>query len=211
MIRDNNNQPPPGFHAASNEIKAINTLYGIIAGITADRAINNDEVIFLSLWLKDNEAYAQSFPLNVIKRRIDSILMDNIITGEERDDLYQTLATIIGGTYQETGASGGLSTAYGTEEPETLTICGSTFCLTGAFITGTRDKCEQIITKLGGIPAKSVTKKLDYLVIGALASRDWIATSHGRKIEKALFYREQGSPVTILSEEFWVKFVNSAM
>ena len=211
MNRDHNNQPPPGFHAANNEIKAINTLYGLIMGIAADQSINDDEVNFLSLWLKDNEAYSQLFPLNVIKRRIDAILTDNIITGEERDDLFQTLTQIIGGTYQQTGASGGLSTVYGAEEPETLMICGATFCLTGAFITGTRDKCEQIITQLGGVSAKSVTKKLDYLIIGALASRDWIATSHGRKIEKALFYQEQGSPVKILSEETWAKLINSSL
>ena len=211
MSFDNNNQPPSGFHAANNEIKAINTLYGLILGIAADQSINDDEVNFLNLWLKDNEDYSQSFPLNVIKRRADAILIDGIITSEERDDLYQALTQIIGGTYQQTGASGGLSTTFGAEEPETLIICSSTFCLTGAFITGTRDKCEQIITQLGGIPAKSVTKKLDYLVIGALASRDWIATSHGRKIEKALFYQEQGSPVTILSEETWVKFINSVI
>lgn len=203
---DENNQPEPIFHQANNAIKAINMLYGIIAGITADQSINDDEVNFLNLWLKEHNTYTKSFPLNVIKPRVDEILKDSIITREEREDLYQTLSQIIGGTYQETGAPGGFSTAYGIDEPDTLTITGATFCLTGAFITGTRDKCEQIITELGGIPAKSVTKKLDYLVIGALASRDWVATSHGRKIEKAMYYREQGSQVIILSEETWAKF-----
>ncbi|EGW22136.1 BRCT domain-containing protein [Methylobacter tundripaludum] len=208
MNRYHNNQLPPGFHAASNEIKAINTLYGLIMGITADQVINDNEIHFLNLWLKDNEAYTRSFPLNVVKQRIDDILADNIITQEEREDFYQTLSKLIGGTFQETGAAGGFSTSFGNQEPDELIVNGSTFCLTGAFITGTRDKCEQIITELGGIPAKSVTKKLDYLVIGALASRDWIATSHGRKIEKALLYQEQGSPVTILCEESWAKFIN---
>jgi NAD-dependent DNA ligase len=205
---DKNNQPPIRFHAANNEIKAVNTLYGLIMGISADQSVNDDEIHFLNLWLKDNEIYTNSFPLNVIKRRIDDILADNVITIKEREDFQQTLTKIIGGAYQETGSPGGLSTGYSNEEPDLLIIHGSTFCLTGAFITGTRDKCEQIIIRLGGIPTNSVTKKLDYLIIGALASRDWIATSHGRKIEKAMHYKEQGSPVTILSEETWVKFIN---
>ncbi len=205
---DTNKQPNIGIHLANNEIKAVNTLYGLIMGITADQIVNDDEIHFLNLWLKDNEIYTHTFPLNIVKQRIDDILADNIITNEEREDFYQTLTKLIGGDFQETGAAGGFSTGYGIEEPDLLIIQGSTFCLTGAFITGTRNKCEQIISQLGGIPTSSITKKLDYLVIGALASRDWIATNHGRKIEKAMHYKEKGYPVTILNEETWAKFIN---
>jgi NAD-dependent DNA ligase len=205
---DKNKQPLDiGLNFANNEIKAINTLYGLIMGITADQSVNDDEIHFLNLWLNDNEAYTNSFPLNVVKHRIDSIFHDSIITQAEREDLCQTLSQLLGGTFQETGAAGGFSTTYGIDEPDAITIKDSTFCLTGAFITGTRDKCEQIITQLGGIPTSSINKKLNFLVIGALASRDWVATSHGRKIEKAMYYREQGSQVIILSEETWAKFI----
>lgn len=205
---DENRQPDIGIHLANNEIKAVNTLYGLIMGITADQSVNDDEINFLNLWLKDNEIYTNTFPLNVIKRRIDDILADNIITREEREDFYQTLTKIMGGDFHETGAAGGLSTGYGVEEPDSLIIQGSTFCLTGAFITGTRNKCERLISQLGGIPKSTITQKLDYLVIGALASRDWVATNHGRKIEKAMHYKEKGYPVTILNEETWIKFIN---
>jgi NAD-dependent DNA ligase len=205
---DTNRQPERGIHFASNEIKAVNTLYGLIMGMAADNVINDEEINFLNIWLLDNEIYTKAFPLNVIKSRIDDILADGVITQAEREDFYETLAKIMGGTYHNTGSTGGLSTGYANEEPDSLIIRGSTFCLTGAFVMGTRDKCEQIIIQLGGTPAKSVTKDLDYLVIGALASRDWVATSHGRKIEKAMHYKEKGYPVTILSEETWVKFLS---
>jgi NAD-dependent DNA ligase len=206
---DKNKQPLDiGLNFANNEIKAINTLYGLIMGIIADQSVNDDEIHFLNLWLKDNESYTNSFPLNVVKRRIDSILHDSIITQAEREDLCQTLSQLLGGTFQETGVAGGFSTTYGIDEPDEITIKDSTFCLTGAFITGTRDKCEQIITQLGGIPTSSINKKLNFLVIGALASRDWVATSHGRKIEKALHYKSQGHPLTILHEETWAKLIN---
>jgi len=29
-------QPQPGYHFTNNEIKAVNTLYGIVMGITAE-------------------------------------------------------------------------------------------------------------------------------------------------------------------------------
>lgn len=204
---DSNGQPIKGLHLANNEIKAINTLYGLIMGITADHIVSDDEIHFLNLWLSDNEKYTNAFPLNVIKNRIEDILADNIITQEEREDFYQTLTQIIGGDYHESGSASGTSTSYGIEEPDSIIICGSSFCLTGAFISGSRDKCEQAIKRFGGIPAKSVTKNLDYLVIGTLASRDWIAESHGRKIEKAIYYKEKGHPVIIMAEETLVKFI----
>lgn len=202
-----NGQLPIGFNLANNEIKAINTLYGIIMGITADGKVTDEEIHFLNLWILDNENYTNSFPLNVIKQRITDILTDHAITHEERETLYHALGTIVGGTYQETGAAGGLSTDYGTEQPDSIIIQGSTFCLTGEFFTGTRSKCEQIITALGGTAAKSVTKKLDYLVIGAAGSEDWIAAGHGRKIEKAMHYQNKGCPVTIINEETWAKYI----
>lgn len=208
---DKNGQPPLSINLANNEIKAVNTLYGLIMGIMADGKIADEEIHFLNLWLHDNDSFTHAFPLNAVKRRVKDILADGIITQDERDDFQRLLSTIIGGTFQESGSTGGLSTGYKAEEPDQLNFEGSKFCLTGAFATGTRGKCESIIIELGGVPAKSVTKDLDYLVIGALASRDWIASSHGRKIEKALYYQEQGQPVTILSEETWVRFINIAI
>lgn len=205
---DENRHIPIGFNLASNEIKAVNTLYGIIMGMTADGKIIDEEIHFLNLWLMDNDPYTKSFPLNIVKARINEILTDNTITNEEREHFYQTLGKIIGGTFHETGASGGISTGYGNEEPTLLTFDGAKFCLTGEFVTGTRGKCEDIISQRGGIPTKSVTKDLDYLVIGASSSRDWVATNHGRKIEKAMHYKEKGCPLKILSEETWIKFIN---
>lgn len=205
---DKNGQPQRGINLADNEIKAINTLYGLIMGITADQEVNDNEIHFLNLWLSDNEIYTNTFPLNIIKNRIADILADNIITREEREDFYQTLINIIGGDYFENGMAGGLSTTYGVEEPESIIISGSSFCLTGAFVSGPRDKCEKAIAKFGGKTLKTVTKTLDYLVVGTLASRDWVASNHGRKIEKALYYKEKGSTVIILTEETLVKFIS---
>lgn len=205
---DQNGQPLANLNSANNEIKAINTLYGLIMGVCADNKITDEEIHFLNLWLLNNESFTHIFPLNVVKNRINDILADGIITQDERDNFQHLLTTIIGGTFQESGLAGGLSTLYNADEPNVISFIGTKFCLTGAFATGTRNTCEQIITDLGGIPLRSVTKTLDYLIIGALASRDWIGSSHGRKIEKAMEYKEQGHPVTILTEETWIKFIS---
>ena len=54
---------------------------------------------------------------------------------------------------------------------------------------------------------RAVTKQSQVLVIGAIGSSDWIHSSHGRKIEKAVKYRSAGIPLSIVSEEHWQRFV----
>jgi NAD-dependent DNA ligase len=57
---------------------------------------------------------------------------------------------------------------------------------------------------MGGINAKSVTKNLDYLVLGTYVTDSWIHESFGRKIEKAMQYRDSGLPIKIITEEHWL-------
>jgi len=204
---DNNNQPEPGIHWANNKIKAANTLMGILLGITADNYVSDEEIHFLNLWLLDNEAHTNTFPLNVIKNRVDSILADGIITEDERAHLHQTLLDITGNDYHQTGSASGGTFKFMADNPNHVVISNSTFCLTGEFFAGTRKSCEQAIKKFGGIATKNVTKKTDYLVIGSGASRDWITQNYGTKIEKAYHYRENGIAIQIITEETFLNFI----
>lgn len=196
-----------GFNLQNNEIKAINTLYGLCMGIIADGLVQEREVLFLDIWLKENEDYLSSYPLNVVHDRITRILSDGIITQSECEDLYAMLGDLIGGGFQETGAAGGSSTQFPIDAVEAIDFAAATFCFTGKFIFGQRSACEELVLGLGALTSKNVTKKVNYLVIGDLASRDWIATSHGRKIEKAMLYKDQGVPVLILSEKDWIGLI----
>jgi iron-sulfur cluster repair protein YtfE (RIC family) len=80
----------------------------------------------------------------------------------------------------------------------------SKVCLTGKFLCGSRRQCESDLLKLGCQIVDRVTQDLDYLIIGALSSKDWKFQSFGRKIEQAIDYRDnKGVPLKILSEEHW--------
>lgn len=70
---------------------------------------------------------------------------------------------------------------------------GKTFLVTGSLSHYTRAELQEEIEKLGGINLSSVTKKLNYLIVGEKA---------GSKLEKA---KSLGS-VTILSEEEFLSF-----
>ncbi|MCK4842431.1 MAG: BRCT domain-containing protein [Methylococcales bacterium] len=205
---DKHGQPNEAvFHFSNNAIKAVNTLYGLCMGVLADGKVNDREVLFLDTWLKDNLAYIDSYPLNLVAERLQDILSDGVISQQEKDDLYAMLGQLIGGTMDESGAVGGQSTQLPIDSVDCIEFQDRVFCFTGKFIRGQRSVCEELVVNLGACISKNVVKKLDYLIIGELASRDWVAASHGRKIEKALFYRQHGSSVQILSEQDWVRFL----
>lgn len=201
------NAPRAAITFSENAKKAINTLYGIGMGIVADGEVNEREILFLDTWLRDNRDFLDRWPMSVVARRVGDILADGQISQEELEDFHAMLSALVGGAMEETGAAGGMATRLPVDAVEIIEFAGRRFCFTGKFLFGSRSRCEFATHLKGGEAVDNVVKTLDYLVIGALASRDWAHTSHGRKIEKALEHKEAGAPVRIVSEEVWGKYV----
>lgn len=72
----------------------INTLYGIIKGITYDGIIDYKEVEKLKSWLEDNRLYKQYSLFNRIINKLEEILEDNIITEYEKIELEKLVTSI---------------------------------------------------------------------------------------------------------------------
>ena len=104
-----------------------------------------------------------------------------------------------GEEFTETGSSEAAPTAFPTEDIP-IDFENGTFCLTGKFIFGPRSSVEQLIESKGGVISKGVTQMTDYLVIGTLSSPDWVHSSHGLKIQKAVSLKESGHPIAIIAE-----------
>lgn len=206
-LLDMHGQPAPAFNHRRNQKKAINTLVGMCHGVLADGKVNDDEIMYMRKWLHKNAKFLKSYPLNIVFRRIETILKDGIIDQVERDDLYRMLSDVVGGTFRQIENAGASSTTLPVQQVKHINFQGSAFCFTGRFIFGQRNVCEEAVINKGAVAHKNVTKNLNYLVIGDLASRDWIATTHGTKIQKALDYQESGSPIEVISEESWVQFI----
>lgn len=200
---DDHGQPPSAFNYTRNLTKATESLLGLCRGLLADRELNDAEITYLDTWLRENAIVADAWPGNVIVARVRQVLADHIITAEERNDLQETLAALTGMDLSE-GITAGLATRTAAEPPATVDFEGRTYCLTGRFLYGPRRRCEAAVRERGATLEPRVTRRLDYLVIGALASRDWANTSHGRKIEQAIQYRDRGiAAISILDEEAW--------
>jgi NAD-dependent DNA ligase len=201
-----------GEHPFVSQDEAIQRLLGMARGLIADRQMSEGEVAYLQRWLGRCGAFIDSWPFSGVERRIAAILADGVVTAEEQDDLIEALAALVGGAFVDSGSAVGTSTrAFEIDglHAESVTIDGNVFLLTGKFVLGPRRRCEDLIRGSGGLIAPSISKSVNYLVVGALSSRDWKHEAFGRKVEAAMRLREEGHPIAVVSEEHWVKFVPS--
>jgi len=187
----------------------VDELVGFLAGLAADGILNDLEISALSAWLENNAEVKEKWPASVIVGRLESILEDGIVTEGERADLLNTVNQFIGPEFDSGDVTIQASTAVWEDQIEALVFEGSTFCLTGDFVSGDRDSVDTMLKCQGAITQSNVSKDVDYLVIGTMASRNWMYTSHGRKIEKALLLKRQGVEVTIITERTLLKFLRT--
>ncbi len=182
----------------TEESERINEFIGFISGISVDDEVNIEEFNMLIEMMKSMDDISDKFPLNVVKKNIEVILEDGIVDPEELEQLCDLLKAISGTDFTNDGVAVGGSTSLFDDELDSIE--NKNVCLTGKFLTGTRKKVIEELIKLGACVSANVTKETDILLIGIFSSRDWIHTSAGRKIEKAVKLREQGKDISISSE-----------
>ena len=191
------------FNAARRAERDLSELLGLAKGLLADGSLSEAEAGLIHAWVANHPDAASHWPVNRLAERLERAFADGRVSPEERSDLAELLAALVGGS---AGIIVGEDAA--TELPldrpaPTLTWSGSLFVFTGKFAFGTRADCERQVTNLGGRCAKDVTQDTRFLIIGTFGSRDWVHTSFGRKIEKAVTYRSKGSCLAIVGEDHW--------
>ena len=204
MDKTDNHNAPFGVHAQRRIDRGIDELLGMCKGIIADKVVNQDEADFLLNWIESNQELRSEWPVNIIYRRITDFMEDGKLDAKEQKELFNLLKCTAGDLteFREENCSTTLPLEASCPE---IIVENSLFCFTGKFIFGTRSNCESEIKNLGGKTHKDPGQKTDYLVIGTLGSRDWMHSSFGRKIEKAVGLREAGHSVKILSEQMWIE------
>ena len=203
--RDGDGQPVnSSFNRRERTVRDIDELIGLCKGIVADGTVNLDEAHFLQGWLESNRESRDAWPCSVLYPRIQSMLEDGTLQNEEERELLGLLLQVTGGNPQALDAHSLTSTLPLRRPVPDVLIPSNAFCFTGKFLYGTRSKCEEAVLLRGGKVVESITEDLDYLVIGLVGSRDWVHSTFGRKIEKAVGYRDKGIPITIVAEEHFI-------
>lgn len=189
--------------------KASQVLTGIVTGIVADGHLHDMEVQMLSTWLASNDVVVNTWPGFAIARLVREVLADGIISEEERAHLLAQLQALVGNDFSETGAVDTAVAELPFDDNSVLKLMGSRICLTGSFLYGTRDACERIAIKAGSLPASNVSKKVDLLIVGTHIAPDWVNTSYGTKIIRAMELRDEGHRIAIVRERRWIELINA--
>ncbi|MFY9271023.1 MAG: BRCT domain-containing protein [Candidatus Manganitrophaceae bacterium] len=190
----------PGARRAERD---LSELLGLAKGLLADGEVTEREAAMVREWVEAHPDAVEQWPVSILHGRLRQLYSDGRVDDTERADLAELLGSLVGG---QAGIIVGEDAA--TElpvdvPPPMFKWSGSVFVFTGKFAFGPRTECERHVIRLGGACESTITKQTNYLVIGTFGSRDWVHTSFGRKIEKAVEYRSAGQQLAIVSEDHW--------
>ncbi|NND81302.1 MAG: NAD-dependent DNA ligase [Gammaproteobacteria bacterium] len=195
------------FNRKQIDDRQIDTLIGLCKGLAADGKVDQLEAEVLLTWLIQSRAASENPIVHNLYERVNEMLSDNVLDDDESRDLMELLSSISGGQ-AEIGEIAKTSTLPLCSPAPQIEFTQNSFLFTGTFAFGTRAQCIAVIESLGGKAAKSVTKSVNYLVLGSYVTDSWAHENFGRKIEKAMKYRSAGVPLAIVSEEHWANCGN---
>ena len=184
--------------------RQVDEVIGLCKGVLSDGSVNEGEAKFLLGWLDANRDAADLWPANVIYPRIQAMMADGILDAQEEQELIEMLITITGTPKIAATGSSASSTLPLCDPEPSVVFEGALFCLTGQFACGTRAEVQQAVIAKGGRVCSSPTSKTNFLVVGEAGSRDWIHSTFGRKIEKAVEMREGGGQIAIIAEQWFL-------
>jgi NAD-dependent DNA ligase len=195
------------FNRKSIDDRQIDTLIGLSKGLIADGRVDQAEADTLLTWLIQCRQCSNNPVIINLLERVDAYLADGVLDADEAEELLATLRKI-SGDRSEIGELAKPSALPLDDPLPDVTFTGKVFLFTGTFAYGTRKQCHEVLESLGGVNAARVTKKVNYLVLGSYVTDSWAHENFGRKIEKAMAYRDQGVPIRIVPEYHWIECGN---
>jgi hypothetical protein len=201
---DAHGQPLLRFPAnlLTNYGKAADQLIGICRGILFDGDVSEAEAVGLRRFVDTVCASGpEQFPFGLLRARLDKIFADGAVSADEREELKGIVLDLAGLTAESVTEEATTTRILPFDQIRDLTFTDMNFVITGRFSYGTRSKVESAISLQGGICMASVTKETHFLVVGHFASRDWLHTNWGNKIERAIELRQELGILRILTEE----------
>jgi NAD-dependent DNA ligase len=187
------------------ESRQIDELIGLCRGMAADGAINQLEAEFLQKWLAANASISGHPVIQTLYQRVSEVLADGRLGHDEAIDLLSTLDQLSSRDFEHGEVLKSSDLPVCNPAPD-LIFKDRLYCFTGTFSFGRRADCEKAVLAKGGLHG-SLTKKTDVLVIGVYATESWKHSSFGNKIIKACEMRDEGVPISIVSETHWQRYL----
>ena len=184
--------------------RQIDQLIGLAQGIVADGIVSQAEAEALQNWLRANVVTESPLIIRLFEQ-VERVLEDGVLDEDESRDLHDALMTWTGagGTDGEESTTAPLPLD---PAPRVVQFPGNIFVFTGTGIFGTRGMMQEATGRAGGTAAQNVTLKTNFVVLGTYVTPAWVHQSFGRKIEKAMQYRDgRGTGLRIVHEDDWAR------
>jgi len=191
------------FHQARIDRRAADELIGVAAGLIADGCINQKEAEFLKRWMETHLPSLDDPVVNIVYRRLANMLSDGVLQDDEATELLNLLEQFTGPTLGSGKPFTAPSSLPFCQPAPAITLEQKIFVFTGVMAYGPRKDCEKLVTAQGGLIGASISKKIHYLVVGSIGNDQWLHSIYGTKIKKAVELRDNGAPISIISESHW--------
>lgn len=169
--------------------KELLELKQILSEISEDGKIDRCEFTFLNGWIEDHKELKGNYPYDAILDSLERTLEDKKVDPEELQSLLELSEKLTD------PVSSCASDSY------CLSVEGKNIVLTGEFIKGSRAVVSELLQRMNANIQQGVTKKTDYVLVGAYGSEDWVAGNYGSKIKKAIELQEKGCKIEIIKEK----------
>lgn len=200
--------PSGNMTRARREDRDGDELIGICRGLIADGNVNQLEAKFLLDWIDRHKEFREKQPFSTIYKRVNDALRSGVFDADEERDLLAAVHGLVGGENESSTGSLSLASQLPLDvPPPDIVFPDHNFIVTGVFAFGDRRAVVGAIEHSGGTVKSTMSKIVNYLVIGSVGSRDWIHSSFGRKIEAAMKLKETGVSIAIVSEARWRTFL----
>lgn len=190
----------------------VQRLHGLMAGIVCDQTLNQDEVFALNQWLKDNDHLEEDPIYTEVYSKLKPVRVNKAVDEKTINVVLSTINRYV--NYDNYGIPKvAVSSSQENQNPDfyhgSFAIEGFTICLTGASTRYTKAEWKNAIEAKNGIFKDDMTKSVDYLVICNKGNPHWAHMSYGRKFEQALKWQQDGVGIKILTEDDFVKILES--
>jgi len=168
----------------SEKTKQMQKLQEIVIKSIKDNVITDEEMVELEEWLENHIELRGFYPFDKIIESVEQIMLDGVMDENERQILLRVLDEFV--------------------NPHTVNVevdfSNKTVCLSGEFNYGSKKQVEEVLTLKGATIVKTVTSKLDILILGESGSAAWKYGNYGSKYEKACQFNEKGHSIIIVKE-----------
>jgi hypothetical protein len=193
---------------------SIQVLQGILHGILADDHITMTEATELQRWVDEHDHLKGTYPYDELDSILLAVLADRIIDENEQEMLRRFFEDFIQYSFAKRIRKEAERVKAGLTKKKTLpAICAAcpeitfnskSFTFTGSSMKIKRDDLAKEVERLGGVFIPKLTKKTDFLVVGAGGNPCYAFACYGRKVEKAVELRKEGHLIKIVHEsDFW--------